>query len=111
MLRTILSIATLGTLAPIAFCGAATAQGKLPDLSGTYRCEPYPASCNNSGQTFMVTQSGARIDIKNDRGDVGQGNLTSPITVSVGAPWNTIGIVSPDGRVIEWSAGTRWRKQ
>jgi hypothetical protein len=111
MLRTLLLTSTIGVLAPVALCATADAQAKLPDLSGTYRCEPYPASCNNSGATFTVTQSGAKVDIKNDKGAVGQGSLTSPMTVSVGAPWNTIGVISPDGRTIEWSAGTRWRKQ
>jgi hypothetical protein len=103
--------ATASALAAIALCASVGAQQKQPDLGGTYRCEPYPAPCNNSGQTFTVTQSGGRVEIKNDRGDVGQGNLTSPITVSVGAPWNTTGLISTDGRTIEWSAGTLWRRQ
>jgi hypothetical protein len=102
---------TICMLAAIAVAPGAGAQDKLPDLSGTYRCEPYPVSCANSGQTFMVTESGKTVMVKNDKGDVGQGTLTSNITVSLGAPWNTIGIISPDARMIEWSAGTRWRKQ
>jgi hypothetical protein len=110
MIRTILLI-SISALTPITLCATAPAQNKLPELSGTYRCEPYPAACNNSGQTFTLTQSGAKVDIKNERGGVGQGTLTSAITVSVGAPWNTIGVISSDGRTIEWSAGTRWRKQ
>jgi hypothetical protein len=102
---------TICTLAAIAVAPSGHAQGKLPDLSGTYRCEPYPVSCANSGQTYMVTESGRTVMVKNDKGDVGQGTLTSNITVSLGAPWNTIGVISADARTIEWSAGTRWRKQ
>jgi hypothetical protein len=103
-----LTICMLGT---IAVAPSARPQDKLPDLAGTYRCEPYPVSCANSGQTFMVTESGKTVTVKNDKGDIGQGTLTSNITVSLGAPWNTIGIISADARTIEWSAGTRWRKQ
>jgi len=106
-----LLILTICTLAAVAASPSGHAQGKLPDLSGAYRCEPYPVSCANSGQTFMVTGSGKTVTVKNDKGDVGQGTLTSNITVSLGAPWNTIGIISADARTIEWSAGTRWRKQ
>ncbi len=95
----------------IALCASAHAQEKLPDLGGTYRCEPYPASCNNSGQTFTISQSGAKLTVKSDKGVVGPGNVTSSISVSIGTPWNAIGIVSSDGRTIEWSAGTRWRKE
>jgi hypothetical protein len=102
---------TISMLAAIAACPSAHAQDKLPDLAGTYHCEAYPVSCNNSGQTFTVTQMGAKVMVKNDKGDVGQGTLTSSISVSLGPPWNTIGIISADGRTIEWSAGTRWRKQ
>jgi hypothetical protein len=108
--KTLLSL-TISILPMIAASPAAWAQDKLPDLAGTYRCEAYPVSCNNSGQTFTVTQMGNKVTVKNDKGDVGQGNLTSNISVSLGPPWNTIGIISADGRTIEWSAGTRWRKQ
>jgi hypothetical protein len=102
---------TISILTLIAASPPTQAQDKLPDLAGTYRCEAYPVSCNNSGQTFTVNQMGATVTVKNDKGDLGQGNLTSNISVSLGPPWNTIGIISADGRTIEWSAGTRWRKQ
>jgi hypothetical protein len=111
MSRKALLAPTICMLGAIAVAASARAQDKLPDLSGTYWCEPYPVSCANSGQTFMVTESGKTVMVKNDKGDIGQGTLTSNITVSLGAPWNTIGIVSADARTIEWSAGTRWRKQ
>jgi hypothetical protein len=38
-------------------------------------------------------------------------NVTSNISVSLGAPWNTLGIIASDRRTIEWSAGTKWRKE
>jgi len=108
--KAVLSL-TISSLTVIAAFPPARAQDKLPDLAGTYRCEAYPVSCNNSGQTFTVTQMGAKVTVKNDKDAVGQGILTSNISVSLGPPWNTIGIISPDARTIEWSAGTRWRKQ
>lgn len=93
-----------------AFAGAAVAQGAAPSLSGTYRCEPEPVSCQWSGQTFTIRQSGTRLDMKNDKGDVGQGLLSSNSTLSVGAPWNMLGVIEPGDR-IQWSNGTQWRKQ
>ncbi len=67
----LLSVAVLST----AYSGQAAAQSAAPSLSGSYRCEPQPSSCQWSGQTFTVAQSGTRLDIKNDKGDVGQGLL------------------------------------
>jgi len=96
--------------AAAAFAGSASAQPAAPNYSGTYRCSPQPASCQNSGQTFTVTQSGNDLEIKSDNGGVGQARLTSNTTMSVGGPWNMIGVVQSDGR-IEWSNGTVWRKQ
>lgn len=92
------------------FAGPAAAQGAAPNLSGTYRCEPEPVSCQWSGQTFTIQQSGTKLDVKNDKGDVGQGLLSSNSTLSVGAPWNMLGVIEPDNR-IQWSNGTQWRKQ
>jgi hypothetical protein len=93
-----------------ALAGPAAAQGAAPNLSGTYRCEPEPVSCQWSGQTFTIQQSGTKLDMKNDKGDVGQGLLSSNSTLSVGAPWNMLGVIEPDNR-IQWSNGTQWRKQ
>jgi hypothetical protein len=93
-----------------ALAGPAAAQGVAPNLSGTYRCEPEPVSCQWSGQTFTIQQSGTKLDMKNDKGDVGQGLLSSNSTLSVGAPWNMLGVIEPDNR-IQWSNGTQWRKQ
>lgn len=86
------------------------AQGASPNLSGTYRCVPEPSSCQQSGQTFTVTQSGNNLDFKNDKGDVGRGTLTSDISLSAGPPWNMLGTILPD-KAIQWSNGTKWQKQ
>ena len=88
--------------------GQAEAQAAAGTLSGSYRCEPQPVSCQ-SGQTFSVSQTGNSVEIKNDKGDQGNARLTSGTTLSAGAPWNMIGVVH-NGE-IEWSNGTKWRKQ
>jgi hypothetical protein len=89
----------------------AQAQQPLTNLSGTYRCQADPAPCTNSGQTFTVSQTGAKFEAKSDKGDVGAGAVTSKISVSLGPPWNTLGVILPDNKTIEWSAGTKWLKQ
>jgi hypothetical protein len=84
----------------------------LPDLSGSYRCEGHEAACNSSGTVFTVTQSGADLEIKNDKGDIGNAKLTSNITLTAGPIWNMLGVItSPDNNLIQWSNGTSWRKQ
>ena len=46
---------------------------------------------------FAVAQSGVGLHLKNDRGDIGRGTLTSNISMSEGGPWNMLGVVEPDG--------------
>ena len=104
----VMSVVALLTAIP--FLGYAQAQPAAPKLSGTYRCAPEPSSCQWSGQTFTVEQNGTRLDMKNDKGDVAQGLVSSNITLSVGAPWNMLGVILPDNR-IQWSNGTVWSKQ
>jgi hypothetical protein len=84
------------------------AQTGMPNLSGNYRCEPQPMSCR-SGQAFSISQSGNALQLKSDKGEQGNGRLTSATTVSAGPPWNMLGVLY-DG-AIEWSNGTKWRKQ
>jgi hypothetical protein len=99
--------------AVVCFTSIASAQtpAALPNLTGTYKCEGDETACGWSGETFIVTQSGAVLDVKNEKGDVGQAKLTSPISISLGPTWNMLGtIVSSDNRVIQWSNGTNWRK-
>ena len=72
---------TICMLAAIAVAPGAGAQDKLPDLSGTYRCEPAPSPCQN-GQTFTVSQSGNKLNFKDEKGDVGEGTITSNISIS-----------------------------
>jgi hypothetical protein len=88
------------------------ASSSLPNLSGTYRCEGDAAACGRSGSTFTLTQSGSDLQIKNEKGDVGDGKLTSNISLSAGPIWNMLGVISSaDNRAIAWSNGTTWRKQ
>jgi len=104
-------VLTVAMLAACPLVGAAKAQPvKVANFSGAYRCAPEPSSCQTSGQTFTVTQSGDHLDIKSDNGDFASGTVTSNISMSVGGPWNMVGVVLPDGR-IQWSNGTLWRKE
>jgi hypothetical protein len=107
-----LLVLTIGTLAACSFLGNANAQpaAAAANFSGTYRCAPEPVSCQASGETFTVTQSGDQLEMKNDKGLVGRATVTSNISLSAGGPWNMLGVVVPDGR-IQWSNGTVWRKQ
>ena len=86
----------------------AQAQTAASNLSGNYRCEPQPDACK-LGETFTLTQSGNSLDLKNERGEQGHASLTSPSTISAGAPFNMLGVVRDDG--IDWSNGTRWRRR
>jgi hypothetical protein len=74
------------------------AQTAMPNVSGNDRCEPQPMSCR-SGQAFSIS----------DKGEQGNGRLTSATTVSAGPPWNILGVLY--NGAIEWSNGTKWRKQ
>jgi hypothetical protein len=104
------AISAFAAVAVVAPHGQAQAQPAAPKLSGNYRCVPEPSSCQWSGQTFTIDQTGTRLDMKNDKGDVAQGLLSSNVTLSVGAPWNMLGVILPDNR-IQWSNGTIWRKE
>jgi hypothetical protein len=104
--------ATISVFAAIALVGYSQAsQTANPNLTGMYRCQPEPESCQNSGATFTVTQTGNTLDVKNDKGAIGQGTLTSNISISMGPPWNMLGVIAPDNRSVQWSNGTTWRKQ
>jgi hypothetical protein len=86
-----------------------SAQAQQPNLAGTYRCQPEPGPCKN-GQTYTVTQSGATVDFKNEKGEIGQAKLTSNISLSAGSPWNMLGTITAPN-AIQWSDGTQWIKQ
>jgi hypothetical protein len=103
-------IASLSILAATGLAGQALGAQSGANFAGNWRCQPEPDSCNNSGTTFTVTQMGNNLDVKNDKGAVGQGTVTSNITISMGPPWNMLGVVAPDNS-IQWSNGTTWRKQ
>jgi hypothetical protein len=109
---TVAGLTCVTTVLFLTSIASAQTNSPLPDLAGTYTCEGDETTCAWSGFTFTVTQSGADLEIKNEKGDVGHAKLTSPISLSVGPIWNMLGtIVSNDNRVIQWSNGTNWRKQ
>jgi hypothetical protein len=112
----ILFAAAIIASSALALTGAAQAQGaappavsSAPDLSGTYQCQPNPAPCLWSGPSPSVSQAGNKAEIKNDKGETADAMMTSDITLSAGAPLNSLGIVRPD-HLIDWSNGTIWRK-
>jgi len=90
--------------------GIALAEPPAPNLVGTYRCEPAPRECT-LGKTFTVTESGAQIEFKNESGTVWHAKITSNISLSGVPTWNSNGVVLANNSGIEWSNGTRWRKQ
>src|SRR5450432_1150818 len=102
----VFAAAPLMTLALLGYAQAAQA----PNLAGTFRCGPDTKACEWSGASFTVTQNGDNLDIKNDKGVVGSARVTSNISISAGPPWNMPGTISADGRTIEWSNGTEWKK-
>jgi hypothetical protein len=109
---TVAGLSFVATVLFLSSVAAAQPNPPLPDLAGTYKCEGEETVCGWSGWTFTVTQSGADLEIKNEKGDTGYAKPTSRISLSAGPTWNMLGtIVSADNRVIQWSNGTTWRKQ
>src|SRR5437868_6664709 len=102
----LLVIATLGT---VASTPVPAVESAVPDLSGTYRCEPDNRPCQAS--TFSISQSGRKLLVKSEQGQVGEAEVTSRQSISLGSPWNVNGIILSDQRTIEWSAGTQWKRQ
>ena len=102
-------ICLIATPAASLLLGAACADEPLPNLAGTYRCEPQPAPCQ-SGQNFTVTQTGAELEFKSDKGVVGHAKFTSSISLSGTHPWNSLGVITAENRAIQWSNGTQWRR-
>jgi hypothetical protein len=100
------------TVAVLSTAAYAQETQALPNLAGTYACEGDETACSWSGFTFTVKQDGADLEIRNEKGEVGNAKLTSPISLSAGPIWNMLGvIVSSDNSVIQWSNGTNWRKK
>ena len=97
-------------LTAVTFIGLAVAAEALPNLSGTYKCGPDKKACQWSGATFTVTQKGAALEAKNEKNEVGAGTVTSPVSISMGPPWNMLGTVADGGKTIEWTNGTQWKK-
>ncbi|SRR5579871_4995343 len=104
-------VSFVATLAILTLPGPAQSQGQqgaAANLAGAYRCQPEPSPC--PWPTVSIAQTGNTVELKNDKGVVADGKVTSPITISGNPPWNAIGIVLPD-QSIQWSNGTKWQKQ
>lgn len=103
---------SVALVAAAAVFGAAQTQAVnyKASLAGTFRCGPDMKVCQWSGQSFTITQKGNQLEIKNNKGDQGTAILTSNISVSAGPPWNMLGVISADGKTINWSNGSEWRK-
>jgi hypothetical protein len=111
MSQAALATAAILALGTAALIGRAHAQGASPpDLSGTYQCQPDPAPCLWPGASPSISQSGKKLQVKNDKGETADAMQTSDITISAGGPLNSLGIVRADNS-IDWSDGTKWRKQ
>lgn len=102
--------AAIAMLAAVTLLTANAAQAAPPDLNGAYRCQPNPLPCLWSGSTPSISQTGADLQIKNDKGEIANAKLTSDVTISAGGPLNSYGIVRSD-HAIDWSNGNLWRKQ
>jgi hypothetical protein len=50
------------------------------------------------------------LDVKNDKGQIGQVTITSNISMSAGPLWNMLGVILPDNHTIQWSNGTLWHR-
>lgn len=109
-MKTLISLSAIAGLAALALAGTAYGQA-APNMAGTFRCQADVGSCQASGTTFTVTQTGANIEVKNEKGELGSGTVTSNITISMGPPWNMLGVISNNNRQVEWSNGTKWMKQ
>ena len=90
--------------------GLARAQSAQPDLAGTYQCRPNPDPCLWPGKSVSISQSGSKLEIKNEKGETAPANFTSDVTLSAGPPFNTLAVIRPD-HSIDWSNGTKWQKQ
>jgi hypothetical protein len=110
MIKTFVLIPGFAALTAITFIGLAVAAEQLPNLSGTYKCGPDKKACQWSGMTFTVTQKGKALEAKNEKNEVGTGTVTSPVSVSMGPPWNMLGTIADGGKMIEWTNGTQWKK-
>jgi hypothetical protein len=108
MLSKAVLISVVATATASFLLGIARADENLPNLAGTYRCEPQPAQCS-SGKTFTVTQTNDQIEFRSDSGFVGHAKLTSRISLSASPPWNSLGVITPENYV-QWSNGTQWRR-
>lgn len=110
----VIALAGAATITTVLFSTAASAESGanvLPNMAGTYNCVGDKVACGWSGTKFTIKQSGADLEISNEKGDYGHAKMTSNISLSAGPIWNMLGvIISSDNRVIQWSNGTNWER-
>ena len=61
------------------------------------------------GDLFIQLERGERLGKR--RVLFQRATLTSNTSLSAGPPWNMLGVLSGENRIIDWSNGTQWRKQ
>jgi hypothetical protein len=47
------------------------------------------------------------LDLKDERGIIGSGTLSSNISVNAGPPWNMLGTILSESGAMQWSNGTQ----
>lgn len=99
------SLAAVVALVLVSILAHAEESKAPPSLAGKYRCQPDPRECL-MGQTFTVTQSGDRLEMENEKGECSRARLTSHMTLTMGPPWNALGVIYSGA--IQWSNGTKW---
>ncbi len=103
--------ATITTVLLSTVAKAQTGAKDLPNMAGTYNCVGDKVTCGWSGTKFTIKQTGADLEIRNEKGEFGHAKMTSAISISAGPIWNMLGvIISNDNRVIQWSNGTNWER-
>src|SRR5687768_12729667 len=88
--------------------GRLVAGEATPNLAGTYQCGPDAKACQWLGTTITLTQSGTKLEIRTEKGDTGYGEITSHVSLAAGPPFNMFGVITDEGRSLEWSNGTKW---
>jgi hypothetical protein len=71
--------ATLGT---IASAPVPAVEPAVPNLSGKYSCVSDTRPCQSS--TFSISQSGRKLEVKSEQGQIGDAEVTSPLSISLG---------------------------
>jgi hypothetical protein len=101
-----LTLVVLVVLVALLAFSARTARAAPADVAGDWLFRGI------AGQVAHIeTRGDGTLTATTEKGDVGQGRMTSDDTFTVSFSFgNVIGNVSPDGRTITWSNGERWTR-